>query len=466
MDFRSDPVGKLPFELSYQIFKHLEVYQILQARRVSRRWSQILSSSQFVEPLILTPWFGSSDIASPTSKRRLQRTLASSEILSPGNGASLQARHIDSYRNGTAFSMAIGKWGTQLRGAHILDHFQFAGSNLAWIGRRMGCIKLKCLISGEELNIFTPKHVEVRQIAISNTTLVAITPSGKCCAWDLSVGIQNMAGQSPKCVETHIEQDQHLVVTGGTVAILHRVNDEMTDITTWNIKGHQSHQFRLESNQGAFPEMYTYYAVITLNEKSVIFFERVYDASHYVRFTRMNLRGQIQSSGYMEHPNIQGYSMRSENATPVSRTGCVTLWSYAGSRQMLDAQQTKANAWEIIRVVYDTNTDRLELQRHTVEHSIRTRLEEGDFLWWKDVAYLGNPAGGPLELEVLNLEASVCKKADMSASAIIPRSLQHDMTYEDHRWRDSCQSFHEQTNFLLGNESFLISVRYVRSQLT
>lgn len=121
-------------------------------------------------------------------------------------------------------------------------------------------------------------------------------------------------------------------------------------------------------------DMNNYFVMITSGEQSIVFFERILNKSSWVRFIRMNLQGQIESSGYMEHPNIKGYSMHSENNTPVYTTGFVTLWSYAGSRQKLD----------------NTKADRLELQRHTVEHSIRTRLSKKEFLWWKDVAYLGN----------------------------------------------------------------------------
>lgn len=82
----------------------------------------------------------------------------------------------------------------------------------------------------------------------------------------------------------------------------------------------------------------------------------------------------------MEHPSIEGYRMHSENKTPMYRASCVTLGSYAGSRQELDAQRAKPSMWEALRVCYDMKTDRLELQRHAVEHSIPTQLARKDFI--------------------------------------------------------------------------------------
>ena len=433
---------------------------MFQAQRVSRKWYQSLSSPEVVEPLTLRPWFGASEMSSRTSKRFLQGAITFPHGLSPGGESSLHAEHIDSFRNGTAISMATGKWQTQGRDANILSHIDFAGSTLTWTDRQMGCIQLRCMISGQGVSLFTPMQEEIRQIAISDTTVVAMTLSGKCCAWDLSDGIQKLDGESPECIETHVVEAQITFVSGKTVAALHHVSDDIMNFTTWDIKAHQSHHFRIEINQGILTEKYNYFVIITSGGQSIVFFERVFDKSNYVRFTRTNLKGEIESSGRMDHPDIQGYSMHSENAIPLCTADRVTLWSYAGRRGKLDAQRNKAKPWEIIRVVYDTKADRLELQRYTLEQSIQTRFRAEDFLWWKDVAYLGNYGRNGLpELEVLDLRTSVCKKAEMSASTLVPEYLESPLDDEDDD--DSRRSFWMQDFFLLGNESFLISVRYV-----
>lgn len=372
---RSDPVENMPFELCYQIFEHLEAYQIFQAQRVSRKWYRMLSSPEIVEPLALRPLFGDLDTSSPTSK-----------------------------------------------------------------------------------GLFTPMREEVCRIAISDLSIVAITLSGKCCAWDLSVDLRNLGGRSRRCIETHVAQADSMVTSRMTVAILHDSSKEMVNVTTWDIRRRRLHHFRIEINPGAFPDLYDYFAIIAPGEKSIVFFERVFDHSNYARFTRTDLKGQLESSGCIEHPDIDGYRKHSEYTAPACMIGCVTLWSYAADRQVLNAQQINTKtweiSWEIIRVVYDTGADRLELQRHTVEDKVRTRISKTDFFWWKDVAYIENSVNGHEELEVLDLKASVCKEAEMSVSTLVPKTLERHVFDVDYGWY---------RGFFLGNESFLISVRYVRS---
>lgn len=299
---------------------------------------------------------------------------------------------------------------------------------------------------------FYAKGEAICQIAISASSLVAMTLSGRCCAWDLSVGIQNMGGCSPRCIETQVAQAESMVISRMTVAILHDSSEELVNVTTWDIGRRRSHRFQIKINRGAFPDLYDYFAIVPPGEKSVVFFERIFDHPNYVRFTRTDLKGRVNSSECMEHPNIDDYSRHSEHALPACATGCVTLWSYAANRDMLNSWQTKASTWEVIRVVYHTKADRLELQRHKVKHSTLTRPNKTDFFWWKDVAYIGNYIGGREELGVLDLKAGVCKKAEMSASALVPKSLERHVVDVDYGWR---------RGFFLGNESFLISVRYV-----
>ena len=372
--------------------------------------------------------------------------------LSSGGQASLQARHIDSFRNGTAFSMARGKWQDKGTDSNILCYIGFAGSILAWTDQEAGCIQLKCVISGQGVSLYTTSRNTISQIAISDTTLVAMTVLGELWAWNLSDGLRNLEGQVPNYIETYIYENQILVASEGVVVAAHQASDTTMSFTTWDTEARQLHLFQKQISQGISPEKYSYFVTITSGGDSIIFFERIFDESKsvrftQVRFTRTDLKGQIESSGCIEHPDIREYSMHSENAVPVCTTGCITLWSYAGRREV---HLTKANAWEIMRVVYDTKSDQLELERHAVKHFIGTELRAGDFLWWKDVAYFGNYARGPEELELLDLKASVCKRADMSPPGCPKWYADFCM-----RWGSDFPVC------LLGNESFLISVRYV-----
>ena len=407
----------------------------------------MLSSPEIIEPLALRPLFEDLDTSAPTSKGLLQGAFPVPDGLSSGAAASFHARHIDSFRNGTAFSIAIGKWQSQEHEQSIPSRVCFAGCILAWTDWQIGCIQLECLISRVRVSLFTPGRETVCQIAISDVVVVAMTLSGKCCAWDLSIGIRNIWGRSPECIETNVAQAEFMLVSSRTVAILHDSSENIVNVTTWDIRRRRSDHFQIGIDRGAFPDSYDYFAIIIPNQKSIVFFERVFSHSSYARFTRIDLEGQVKSSGCIEHPNNDDYSRHSEYAIPTCAIWCVTLWSYAKDR---DPWQNEADTWEIMRVVYDTRLDRLELQRHAVRHSVQTRLSKTDFFWWKDMAYISNYVNGREELEVLDLKASVWKKAEMSASALVPKTLERHVVDVDYGWR---------RGFFLGNESFLICVR-------
>ena len=294
----------------------------------------------------MRPWFGTLDLSSKQPEDLSQRALPSKSGLSSSGQASLQARHIDSFRNGTAFSMARGKWQDPGIRRDILCHIDFAGSILAWEDQEAGCIRLRCVITGQAVSLYTTSCTTFSQIAISDTTLVAMTPSGELWAWDLSDGLRNLEGQVPDHFDTYIDETQIIFVSQGVVVAAHHASDTIMEFTTWDIKARQSHLFRRQINQGISPEMYSYFVIIDSQGDSIIFFERIFDASKcvrfiIVRFTRMNLNGQVESSGCIEHPDMWSYSKHSENAVPVCTMGRITLWSYAGRRE---GDVTEANA--------------------------------------------------------------------------------------------------------------------------
>lgn len=413
----------------------------------SRNWLRVLSSPEVLKTLTLKAWFGISNTSLSTSQSFFQGVCTLSSDLSPGAEILLRAKHIDSLRNGTAFSMARRKWP---KNGHQFAGIDFAGSILAWRDPQVGCIILECVVSGRSISLFTPPREEISQIAISDTTLVALSVSGSCYAWDLSGGIQEVEGQSPECIETHVEEWQMMSVSGKTVVTCCcDYNKEMMNFTTWNIQGHQWHQFRMQLDEPGFdPRYYDYFVLITPGGASFVFFEAV---STKTQFTRMDLNGQVEASGFIHHPEIEGYSMHSKYGTAVCTASCVTIWSYARSWEVLDAQLTRSHALEVMRVVYDTKTDRLEVQRNVVKHSVETDFNAKDLVWWNDVAYFWKYAGETEELHVLDLKASICKRAEMC----VPETLVR------HNYRFFEESFGLFPILLFGKESLLISIRYV-----
>ena len=384
-------------------------------------------------------------MSSRISEGLLQGTLNPFDGLSPGVEASIQASHIDSFRNGTAFSMARGKWQSQGNVTEFFTLIGFAGTLLAWLDLYAGSIKLKCVVSGQEVIVYTPTGWDVRQIAISDTSLVATSRSGKLCAWDLSFGIRHLEGQTPECIKTGAARLHSLFLSGKLVAAYCYDGDETIHFTTWDIKGRQSYQFLLETIPNGH-----HLVLIPSDGKSIVFFQ-FHSPEQSVHFRRMNLKGRIESSGYIELPDLKSYSMHHSISVYSCTTVCNTLWSFARRKRVLFPQQSKGCTLEIVQLVYDTKTDRLELQMNTVEDSIQTRVSASDIFGWRDVVYFHNPLSGLGELEIIDLKASVCKKAEMSVSTEVSET-----PLDNERCGSDCNP-----SLLLGNESFLVHVRYV-----
>ncbi len=296
---------------------------------------------------------------------------------------------------------------------------------------------------------------EIREILMSDETIVAMTHSGRCFAWDLSPGIQHLEGQSSGCIEVTNGGDgdgHYLHVSGDTFASVYYTDANTLDVTTWDIKGRQSHQFRINPWRDTASFDWNHHIIENSGERSLIFFEySVDDPRSHIYFVRTNLKGQSQSRGSIELPDDAAFSLTSSEPGPIYTANRVTLFTFKGDRGTPDKTQTEDNTWDIMRVIYDTKADRLELQIHTVKQSIQTKFAARDLIWWNDVAYLWNGANELVELEVLDLGASVCKKAEMSSSTVVPKIQENDSIHEHHK--------NMMGSFLLGNQSFLIIIQ-------
>lgn len=102
---------------------------------------------------------------------------------------------------------------------------------------------------------------------------------------------------------------------------------------------------------------------------------------------------------------------------------------------MLDLRQNDADTWETMRVIYDLRGDRSELQRQVLEPSVPIRISKIDSFWWKDVAYIDSYVNGREGFEVVDLKTSVWEKAEISASALVPKILECRVVDVDYGWR-------------------------------
>ena len=119
VDFRCDPLSKLPLEIIEQILGYLPLHQCFRIRRVSESWLKVLSKPQTVEHL-LRFWYPGAE-----AKFEIPRDLTASAA------SSLRAEHVDAYRSGQAFSTIVCPW--ELADRHSITK-NVAYSN-GWIAR-------------------------------------------------------------------------------------------------------------------------------------------------------------------------------------------------------------------------------------------------------------------------------------------------------------------------------------------
>ncbi len=178
-----DVFGKLPLELSQRISRYLQLYQIFQARRVSKRWNAILSSSYIVESMFLRPWY-----TEEKSSLHIPEGLSESAVVS------LKAEHIDAFRNGRAFS--VSRFDTD--GISSYDLIAYANGILAWLTTDGKSVRLKCLASGKSVTLASPNGTAIEYMKLGGHLLVAFTGlSNICHIWKLLDGIQSVKMLEP-----------------------------------------------------------------------------------------------------------------------------------------------------------------------------------------------------------------------------------------------------------------------------
>ena len=122
VDLYCDVIAELPLEISQMILQYLPIHQTFQARRVSSKWRQILSSAQTVGPL-LQYWLPKGDVGLGL---RIPEGVSSESI------ASLKAEHVDAYRTGHAFTYASHEWDC-FTYDFAPGHVAYAEGFMAWV---------------------------------------------------------------------------------------------------------------------------------------------------------------------------------------------------------------------------------------------------------------------------------------------------------------------------------------------
>ena len=424
-----DLFGRLPLELSQHISRYLQLYQIFQARRVSKRWNAILSSSYIVESMFLRPWY-----TEEKSSLRVPEGLSESAVVS------LKAEHVDAFRNGRAFSVANFNIDSA-----FLNIITYANGILAWLTTDGKSIRLACLASGKLVTFASPNGAAIEYMELRGHFLVATTELNNIFyIWKLLDGIQSIKMLEP----LSFGSDPFILdvaMSDSRLAICYEERTGKSYLTTVDTATRIMYDFELKLKRSPLDSPEDFRVQHTLGGKSVVYFERVLGSPSYVYFTRVTIDGNVESQGQLKLPSFEGYSSYNEEAlAPLQLSGCVTLWSYL--RHLPWAVNDGPDVWLLLRICYVH--DHLEVKEQTIERigKIPPKVST-ELFWWKEVVYMGIDLNEQGRIQVMDLWESTWKPTAMSLSRL-----------PDNR-RGSPSLTTERPWFLLGDETFLISIR-------
>ena len=404
-DFSYDVVGNLPVEVNITIFQYLELYEVFQARRVSRMWMQMLSSPALLEAL-LQQWdsMGETPLRIP-------------EGIAPQPMRSIRAEHIDAYRNGLAFSKMAYKWDvppTVAPGA-----ITYTNGILAWIGRMGREVFVLYLETGAKYTYMPSNREMLVKITIS-TSLVAVTASsGTCYVWEIPSGRANSFRLTNILMH-------NLVSSGKTLAVLEGSSHSLRDhVTTWNLDTQKSYYFpvmatpNLDEKDSQGPPHFDKKIIVSNSGLSVVVFQRIISDPEVISFLHLSLDGHVQSSGSLNTPQTGFYGCCPEEEWQLPLAKHPTIWSYIYREPY--SQPTKDGLARLptdylLRVVYDSERECLRLEQYCPPF-LHNASPDGptpakNLFFWKDLVYY-RADWSPGSLTIIDLKNNKCGGADM-----------------------------------------------------
>lgn len=445
VDLHCDIITKLPLELSQIILRRLSLSQVFQARRVSSRWNQILSSPQTLEPLICD-WFPavSADVA-----LHIPHGLSASSI------QSLKAEHIEAYLTGHAFTNANHEWDCfpDVAGpGKLLPHFvAYADGIMAWVDTTDSpFVKSLDLRTGQEWSFLPEARTSINAIAMSSS-MVAALGSGRCHVWNFWAGERYY-------LRLPSDRWERIAVSGESLAIVtnrREGSDPYCELTTWTLKNQRTASFcvNLSPIKGRSPSPWQF--MFDNKGESLLLFEWSLDFAygedglarfHYVR---ISLDGEVLNQGVLEVSLAGCCHDCSQITLPKEANGRAVLWSFAKHQRDGD------NFHEMMLIYYNFRESRLEVRTQEIAAlRIMDSYITSSLFYWKDAAYFLEYSSDSAEpdLLVIDLQDSTCNPAKMDFAVNNQNSRRApklDIRKYNNRETDA---------FLLGDETFLVSV--------
>lgn len=342
LDFRFDIIGSLPTEILCLVFMNLDIYQIFQLRRVSKRWLAALSAPQIVQSM-LCPWFsmGPVDLQMPLN-------------LSYEESLAIKAEHVDAFKTGNPFSILQGTWTSKpapRRPKMNIRNVEYSHGRLAWLTAQQ--LHVRTLASGQELLYGPFSGEKIQFVRLSPDIVAAVTFSGNCYVWE-------HAKDDPHVIRLPSGWFMSLAVFGKSLAVVTGTTDDGR-ITTWTWGKLRPRSFRTIQRNTHQTDHSGKYTRLLMTDDSVLLIQGLMGPPDEIFYARYNLEGEVMAqgtsgrlhrtfrSGYIEitiHPQVQATRTRTRMDLNFPSLG--------------DRQVNVDHSWGVIRVIYDLHNDRLE----------------------------------------------------------------------------------------------------------
>ena len=356
--------------------------------------------------------------------------------------ASLKAEHIDAFKTGRPFSMRT--YDLSIRGGFDAKRFAYADGVLAWIDPMQDCaIKALDLRTGIEGEFITGNRHILLQVAMSSSIMVGLSPSARCCVWDLST-LDQVSLQLPSA------NARDLTVSGTALAIASfqtRIVPQL-EVVTWDLRTRLTQSFFVNLFSKQPENRYLWRMTIDHQGETVIIFESTYHSDSlsspdHLYFTRTNLKGDVLVRGSIGLGCIAD-AIGHNVASFLDFCGSGAPWFCPGLWWDLN---NSTEVQEVFRITFNFEKNRFETTSYKLNVSTERVLWKARFFFWKDVLYsFATLTAG--RYMVIDLREASLQRVNMAPRVMLPDS-----------WIDAESSWcFESEGSLLGDDTFLVHI--------
>lgn len=425
-EFRFDIVTNLPVELIPLVFQHLELYQLFQCRRVSRRWLELLGADEVVKPM-LQPWIATEDV-----KLRIPEGSSSKSVLD------IYAEHQDAFQTGNAFGRFQMPHGQTVPLDVALFRHAYSDGLLAWVSLTDGSdvIHLHDLESGDDRSFMPPERDEIDEIVVSQTLLVAMMTSARCYIWAHRTLRPPFVLRTPsRCRNVfHLSKASFILIhiqPNSSEALAY----QSIPVITWKLRDTWQRQpleqppqatvsqFSIRILSG-FSVMGWHDVYVERQEQNIVLLESTVvkkNRTHTFRVLHLTFEGKVLFEESLDCPFARSVSWNAHENHPLQKERFFDVWVVTCNRAYYDSQNhyrpdLQETGITHLRYYLDRKVFRV-LDRKKLPHS--HKMPSGammEILPWKGIAYFEEPRDYAAEelqyyLRVMDFREETCVEA-------------------------------------------------------